>query len=304
MTDTTSPPGSLIGLDGQIQWAGLLLGPGTPFQIDRDGLTGWADLPSLDSSDADRPTAHGAWPGARWARPRSVSAGIWLLPEAGAGAAPGAPADLLDTFIRAFGTGSADAEQWLAVRLHGRTTAVRARVTQRTVPTDRRFATGGATRVSVQWTATDPRRYEPEARTVSLGLPRRGTGTTYPFTYPVDYGTPGSGGSGSAVNSGTTETCPMVEFTGPVRRPHLLNHTTGRSLEYDIVLGPGERLTVDTREGTVLIGPRASRLHTATAVSSPEQSFVLPPGENRLDFRALDGDPTTSAQLTWRAAHL
>ncbi|GLF97542.1 phage distal tail protein [Streptomyces yaizuensis] len=302
MTDPVSPPGSLITQDGQIQWAGLLIGPGTPYQIDREGLTGWADLPALDTSDADRPTAHGAWPGARWARSRSVSAGIWLLPEPGA--APGAAGELLDTLVRFLGTGFGDGEQWLAVRLHGRTTAIRARVNQRTVPTDRRFATGSATKVSVQWTATDPRRYEPQEQLLTLGLPLRGSGTAYPFTYPVDYGTPGSGGSGSALNTGSAETCPLIEFTGPVQRPRLLNHTTGRTLEYDIVLAAGERLTVDTREGTVMVGRRASRLHTATAVSGPEQSFVLPPGENRLDFRALEGDPTTSAELSWRSAHL
>ncbi|MEE1751739.1 phage distal tail protein [Streptomyces sp. SP18CS02] len=300
MTDTTSAPGSLITLDGQIQWAGLLLGPTTPFQIDRDGLTGWADLPALDAADADRPTAHGAWPGARWARPRVVTAGVWLLPDA----APGAPGELLDAFVRATGTGTDDAEQWLAVRLHGRTTAVRARIAQRAVPTDRRFTTGGATRVTVQWTATDPRRYEPQEQSVSLALPRYGAGLGYPLGYPLDYGAPASGGSAVAVNSGSVATCPRVEFTGPVTRPRLVNHTTGRVLEYDITLAADDRLTVDVQEGTVLLGGRASRLYTAAPGSSPEQSFVLSPGENRLDFRAPDGDPAAAARLSWRSAHL
>ncbi|WP_175409939.1 phage tail domain-containing protein [Streptomyces sp. TRM64462] len=296
--DLVSSPGSLITRDGQIQWAGLLLGPGTPYGVDRQGLTGWADLPGLDSGDAARPTGHGSWPGARWSQPRTVTAGVWLLPGASADAAH----ELLDAFVRA--TPVEDGEQWLAVRLHGRTTGVRARVTQRAVPTDRQFATGGVTRATVQWVATDPRRYALREEVLSLSLPQYGSGLTYPLGYPLDYGTPAATGSAAAVNSGSAATCPQVVFTGPVTRPRLVNHATGRALEYDLALAAGDRLTVDTQEGTVLLGDRASRLYTAAPGSSPEQAFVLRPGENRLEFRAADGTPAASARLTWRSAYL
>ncbi|GAA4905294.1 phage tail protein [Streptomyces coeruleoprunus] len=301
MTETTTAtetPGSLITQDGQIQWAGLLLGPGTPYEIDREGLTGWADLPGLDSGDAARPTGHGSWAGAQWSQPRTITAGIWLVP----GAPSGASGELLDAFVRA--TAVADAEQWLAVRLQGRTTGVRARVTQRAVPTDRRYATGGITRMTVQWTATDPRRYALREEALSLALPHHGDGIDYPLAYPVDYGTPTSTGSGVAVNTGSADTCPQVVFTGPVTRPRLVNHTTGRTLEYALTLAADDRLTVDTLEGTVVLGERASRLYAAAPGSAPEQLFVLRPGENRLEFRAAEGTPAASVQLSWRSAHL
>ncbi|MFG2330579.1 phage distal tail protein [Streptomyces sp. NPDC048604] len=298
ITDLASSPGSLIDRDGQIQWAGLLLGPGTPYEIDRQGVTGWADLPGLDSADAARPTGHGAWPGARWAQPRTVTAGVWLLPGAG----PAAAGELLDAFVRA--THAEDAEQWLAVRMHGRTTAVRARITQRALPTDRGFVTGGAARATVQWTATDPHRYALREELLSLSLPQYGSGLRYPLDYPLDYGAPAATGSGVAVNGGSAATSPRVVFTGPVTRPRLVNHTTGRALEYNLALAAGDRLVVDTVEGTVLLDDRASRLYTALPGSSPEQSFVLLPGENRIDFRAPEGTSAASAQLSWRSAHL
>ena len=290
-------PGSLITRDGQVQWGGLLIGPGTPFRIDRQGVTGWADLPGLDSTDANRPTAHGAWPGARWAQPRTVSASVWVLPDSSAD--PGAS---LDAFVRA--TSADDTEQWLAVRVHGRTTAVQARIAQRVVPNDGIYATSGVAKASVQWIAADPRRYDTEQRSTSIGLPQAGAGFSYPVLYPLDYGDLPEMGSAVAVNGGNTDTSPQVVFTGPVTRPRLINHATGRTLEYDLKLAAGDQLIVDTTEGTVLLGGSASRLHTATTGSSPEQSFVLRPGDNQLDFRALEGGDTADVQVTWRSALL
>ena len=120
------PPGSLITRDGQMQWAGLLLGPGTPYEIGSDGLTGWEDLPDYDTTDADHPTAHGAWPGARYAKPRKVGATMWTVPPSDDSASCLAAARTLRQALLL-----GDAERWLAVRLHGETLAVRARVAQR-----------------------------------------------------------------------------------------------------------------------------------------------------------------------------
>src|SRR6478735_1180516 len=160
MAETTTPyagnnhtadlaPGSLITQDGQLQWAGLLIGPGTPFAVDRSGLQGWEDLPEYDSSDADRPTSHGAWPGSRYAKPRKISGTIVLMPEY----------DGAVEAIRALRQSLAllDEERWLTVRLHGELLAVRARIAQRVVPADQGFATQGSSKMSIQWLATDPR---------------------------------------------------------------------------------------------------------------------------------------------------
>ncbi|RST25048.1 phage tail protein, partial [Streptomyces sp. WAC04770] len=166
-------PGSLITRDGQIQWAGLLMGPGTPYEIDRTGITGWDDLPTLDSGDVSRPDRHGAWPGAQWAQSRLVGATVWLLPRT-----TGDALAVSTAFREA--TGADGAEDWLAVRLHGETLAVRARISRKVVPQDRSYVVHGASKTSLQWTATDPRRFGAALREARAHLPVPEPGLLWP----------------------------------------------------------------------------------------------------------------------------
>ncbi|MBZ4320618.1 phage distal tail protein [Streptomyces huiliensis] len=307
--DTTDPsPGSLITRDGQIQWAGLLMGPGTDYQIADSGLTGWADLPGLDSGDVLRPDQHGAWPGTQWAQARTVTAPVWLLPEQTERAA---------AVTRAFNaaTGVHYGEQWLAVRLHGETLACRARVAQRVVPHDRMYVTRGAAKATVQWICADPRRYSVDERTAVTGLPtpdgglswgRDGSRTTgQGLTWPLGWGKPGATGLLTLVNEGDAPTSPVIEFRGQVSRPSLTRLSDGLRLEYDITLAPSDVLTVDTFAGTVLLNGSSTRVHTATPSSDPEQLFQLPPGEQTFAFRADPDMPGAgaTATVTWRGAH-
>ncbi|MCF2532725.1 phage distal tail protein [Yinghuangia soli] len=292
-----SAPGSLLTEDGQLEWNGLVVGPGTPFQLAAEGLTGWADLPGIDFGDANRPAQHGAWAGEALAQPRTVGATVWILADS-----PGEAADLLDAFCRATALGRS--EDWLAVRTHGRTHAVRGRVAQRVVPLDRQYARNGVAKAAVQWVCTDPRRYTPDEATAETPLPQRGLGMPYPLVYPVGYGDPGASGSVDAENTGNAGTYPVITVTGPVRMPRIVNQATGLVLEYDIELGAGERLTVDTAEGTVQLGAGASRLHTATVASAPEQAWTLVPGRNPVVFRAPEGGAGARASLRWRSAFL
>ncbi|WP_374986311.1 phage tail protein [Streptomyces fradiae] len=297
-------PGSLITRDGQIQWAGLLMGPGTPYQIDRSGITGWDDLPTLDTGDVPRPDRHGAWPGAVWAQPRLVTATVWLVPPTAAEAA-----DTTAAFRAA--TGPEGGERWLAVRLHGETLAVRARVSRRVVPQDRAYLRQGTGRASLQWTATDPRRFSTVRREGQALLPVPEPGLEWEneagsgLEWPVEWGGDAGAGSFTAVNEGGAAAHPVIEFRGPVRRPTLSRLGDGGRLQYDIVLGAGEVLTVDTEAGTVLLNGTASRLYTATSTSMPEQLFRLEPGGTTLAFRSEDltPDPSASVTVRWRDAH-
>ncbi|MER7485268.1 phage tail protein [Streptomyces sp. NPDC126497] len=298
-------PGSLITRDGQIQWAGLLMGPGTPYQIDRSGVTGWEDLPALDTGDIARPDQHGAWPGARWAQPRIVEASVWLLPSTA-----GLSAHDVTAGFRA-ATGAEGGEQWLTVRLHGEALALKARVSRRVVPNDRSFARDGTARATVQWTATDPRRYSVEEHSEGARLPRTEDGLVWQderglgLAFPLDWGSTGGAGAFTVLNAGSAATRPVIEFRGPLRRPALTRLSDGRRLQYDIALGPQDVLTVDTETGTVLLNGTASRLYTATSASSPEQLFHLEPGRTPLVFRSDDLEPHPDASVTvrWRDAH-
>ncbi len=289
-------PGSLITRDGQLQWAGLLMGPGTPYEIDSNGLSGWEDIPDFDTSDADRPTAHGAWPGSRYAKPRKVSGQVWVLPSAAGDATVAA--------IRALrqALSLSDDERWLSVRLHGETLVTRARVNQRVLPTDRAYATQGVARAAVQWQSDDPRRYSADQQTLSTAPPEPETGLTWPLSWPLDFGPATSTGDVSAENSGSAPTQPVITFTGPCTNPAVTEHTGGRRLRYEIELAPGDQLEIDTAAGTVTLNGTASRRHTAGADSSPEELFAFAPGRFELSFRPEISTPDARMAVSWRSA--
>ncbi|MFE5482087.1 phage distal tail protein [Streptomyces sp. NPDC056527] len=287
-------PGSLITQDGQIQWAGLLIGPGTPFAVDRSGLTGWEDLPEYDASDAERPTSHGAWPGSRYAKPRKVGGTIVLMPEWNQ--APDA--------IRALRQALAllDEERWLTVRLHGELLTVRARIAQRVIPADQGFATQGSSKMSIQWLAADPRRYVVNEETATTTAPQPESGLTWPLTWPLDWGQATSTGDAVAVNSGSAPTHPVIVFRGPCSMPTVTERTSRRRLRYAIDLAAGDQLVVDTAAGTVTLNNTASRRHTAMADSSPEELFLLEPGRTELAFRPDGATKDALMTVRWRSA--
>ncbi|MFJ9808264.1 phage distal tail protein [Streptomyces sp. NPDC101158] len=287
-------PGSLITQDGQIQWAGLLIGPGTPFNIDKSGLTGWEDLPEYDASDAERPTSHGAWPGSRYAKPRKIGGTIVLMPEFN-----GVP-----EAVRALRQSLAllDEERWLTVRLHGELLAVRARISQRVVPADQGFATQGSSKMSIQWLASDPRRYGVNEQIATTSPPQPESGLTWPLTWPLNWGQAKSTGDAVAENTGSAPTHPVIVFRGPCSMPTVTERVSRRRLRYAIDLAAGDELVVDTANGTVMLNNSASRRHTAMADSSPEELFLLEPGRTELSFRADASTPDALMTVRWRSA--
>ncbi|MER5764171.1 phage tail protein [Streptomyces sp. NPDC002082] len=300
MAETTHPytadlaPGSLITQDGQMQWAGMLFGPGTPYTIEKSGLSGWEDLPEFDSSDAERPTGHGAWPGARYAKPRKVGGTLWMVPERGASLAT------VRALRQALTLG--DQERWLAVRLHGEVLAVRARVAQRIVPADRMYATQGAAKASVQWLATDPRRYLVDEQSALVFAPEPESGLTWPLAWPLKWGTASRTGDASADNDGSAPSHPVITFRGPCGTPSVTERVSRRRLRYAIDLAAGDELVVDTGAGTVTLNGNASRRHTATADSSPEELFTFEPGRAELSFRPDTAAPGALMSVRWRNA--
>ncbi|AXI78061.1 phage distal tail protein [Peterkaempfera bronchialis] len=296
------PPGSLITRDGQMQWAGLLIGPGTPYRIDRQGITGWEDLPDIDLSDAERPTGHGAWPGAGYAKSRKVGGQIWLLPQPDPDNPDTAEAALATVRMLRQALAQQDEERWLAIRLHGETLAVRARVNQRVLTSDRQFATQGVAKATVQWLASDPRRYLTTPQSTSTGAPVWESGLTWPLTWPLYWGEAASTGDVAVDNRGSAPTHPVITFRGPCSNPSLTERTSGQRLRYEIDLGADEELVVDTAAGTVTLNGTAARRHTAASDSSPEELFTFAPGRSELSFRPGQADAGAEVSVSWRSA--
>ncbi|MET9468484.1 hypothetical protein ABZY44_27595 [Streptomyces sp. NPDC006544] len=289
-------PGDRITQPGQVQYGDLLLGPGTPYRW--RSISGWEELPALDDGSVPRSDAPGAFPGTLLAQARTIGLDGLIVR---------APRERIGAVVGALNAGTVPRTDeiplvaWLDDR--GPLLAY-ARATRRIVPAGIGYRLGTITGGAVQFTATDPLRYEPIERTVAASLPTPEPGLSWPLVWPLNFGTPGSSGALVAANVGDAPTHPIIEFRGPVTVPALTNIDTGDVLEYDIPLAAGDVLTVDTRAGTVVLNGTASRLYTVTSRSVPEQTFTLAPGLTNLSFRAgPESGPAATATVRYRSAY-
>lgn len=295
--------GDLLTAPGQVQYGDLLIGRGTPYTYKK--LSGWSELPALDSGTVPRAGAHGAYPGQLLAQSRII--GLDGLMVRAPRASIGAAVDVLEA-----GLVPVVDELPLAYWADERgPRVVWARCLRYMLPMETGYRIGTILGGAVQWEATDPRRYglTELTRTASLPMPEPGLDWgTDPgpehLAWPLDFGAVGSAGGMSVTNAGNAETHPVIEFRGPVLRPSLTNLRSGAVLEYDLPLAAGDVLTVDTRAGTVTLNGSASRLYTVTARSVPEQTFTLACGTTDLAFRAApDSDPAGTVLVRYRPAY-
>ncbi|WP_406298056.1 phage tail family protein [Embleya sp. NBC_00888] len=286
--------GELLTGPGQMQWGDLLIGP-DPLRL--RSLDGWEELPGLDDASMPYSGQHGSAPGALLAQARTVTAEVIVR----------VPADQVGAMVTTLNSGTrlGDAEQPLVVWLDSRgPLLVHGRVIRRRLPVDRAYRVGTIVGVALQWSCSDPRRYEATEQAVTTGLPQPESGLTFPLTFSLDWGTPAVSGTLTATNSGDAPAPVVIEFRGPVAMPSLVRLGDGVRLEYDVTLTAAETLTVDTAAGTVRLDG-ADRLYTATNRSIPEQAFTLEPGSTDLAYRAAPGstDPAATVTVRWRSAH-
>ncbi|MFD7647881.1 hypothetical protein ACFV5M_09495 [Streptomyces albidoflavus] len=156
-------PGDQVTATGHVQYGDLLLGRGTVYRW--RSLTGWEDLPPLDSGSAARSGAHGSIPGRLLAQSRTIT-----LDDIRIRARAGDIGAAVHRFSA--GTGLSDAEMPLVVQLDERGPLLSwARVTARVLPVERGYTLGAVSGAALQFTASDPRRYELIERSASTGLP-------------------------------------------------------------------------------------------------------------------------------------
>ena len=296
-------PGSpevLVTGDGQIQFGSYLMGEDTP--VHGRQLTGWDDLPDVDDASVPLPSSHGAWPGWLLAQPRVLTFDFLLHQPRSAGGLPA----VLDGLRAA--TTLRQEETPLVVQLAGTRRLMWARVTRRALPAGQDYTWGWPTGL-IEWTASDPRRYEVTEQVARTGLPVPEPGLDWHPTDPpqglewdLDWGGSATPGATPVINAGDADTYPTLAITGPVTRPAVTNQATGATLEYDITLAATDRLVIDTREGTVTLNDTSPRLYTATLRSTPEQAFALPSGNSLLTFRAAEFNPLAALTVFWRSA--
>jgi Siphovirus-type tail component, C-terminal domain len=278
----------------QMSYAGLLVGDGTAYELNQ--IEGLADMPDLRTSDRTRLRRHGELPGDDFLEGRSIVLTLEVF-----GADDTAFQAAIDALKAAFTPGNP--ETALTLQVPGiagggqRRLNVRPRKLALPVDVDRFFYRQPI--VAIQLDATDPRIYDDALQSVATSLAATPTGHTWNNTWNLSWGTAGVSGSIFALNAGTFPTLPAFRIDGPVVNPSIENITDGLTLAFNITLGSGEFLDVDSDARTVLLGGTASRYNTLTT----HDWFDLKPGVTELKFRGTTaGAPQLTA--TWRSAWL
>lgn len=290
-----SSPGSLITGDGQLEYNDYVLGDNVVTFM--ESISGWDDLPNVDSSNALRPSSHGAWVGKKLVGQRIVT---WTgkISTADRSSWEDAVKTLRDKFVPAVGT----EELTIVVRTRNEMRMAFGTVTQRQIPVDYAYSYYGA-KVTLQFECSDPRLYSLGENSVFISTPPLiSSGLAYPLVYPLDYGTEQAPNSLIITNSGNAPTPMTMNFLGPITNPELINQTTGERLGFDIVLTADDVLTVNTRLGTVVLNGTADRIYTRTLTSSPILGFDLLSGENELQLIAEDWEAGSGVEIIYRDA--
>ncbi|MGW0822511.1 phage distal tail protein [Streptomyces sp. NPDC002845] len=290
--------------DYQIDFAGVLLGPGTPYLLgDVTGL----GTPELRTQDVELPTDDGAFPGVDLYRPRTVTI------EAGI-RTPGDPAaanEALAALHRAASNPSvrktAGALDVLRVlwpgrgvrRLHGRVRRVEAVTMTQSLY--------GWIPLTLEFGATDPRWHDDTEKqiTLPLALDDNDEGFTAPVTAPITTGVADPmERPGWVTNAGDLPAWPSITITGPAVNPRVWIVETGRALELTNSTGVGEYLRIDTRPGTrwVLRNGTGNASAALTAASRLDL-FTIPAGTSEIRWGATDYTNTARLTVSWRDAY-
>lgn len=287
--------GDLITGDGQLEFNNYLLGDDEITFM--NSITGWEDLPPIDSSNTLRPSSHGAWVGKKLVGQRIITWSGKFAPE-----------DIVEwnnllTELKQAFTCPMDTEEYsLVVRTRGESKLVFGTVSARSIPMDYSYSYYGAS-VTIQFECSDPRKYSLGENTRFLSMPSdTEDGLDYPLVYPLDYGVDALTNTGNMFNDGSAPTPVLLTFHGPVTNPVLVNTTTNQTLGFDIVLAGSDTLVVDTRRGTVLLNGTTDRIYTRKLTSSPILSFDLNPGDNEMVIFADDWDTGSGVEIIYRDA--
>ena len=288
----------------------FLLGPGTPYQIDKFlGL----DLDDFRTDDLARSGEHGTWGGRDLLGSRELVLGIYAFGTVGDAAAstsrsPSLAWSNMDDLVGAWAAAGLDLAQRspnepdMVLRFKAPGKPVR-RFLGRARRVSRNDATvpfGYAT-TTLAFVALDPRAYADALESALVAVTGVTTGgLVFPATFPATFGA-SSDGQVMVTNAGNFSTTPTMVVTGPIANPRIDNLTDGTFIQVNIALAAGEPLTIDTANERVLLGG-ASRLNLL-GVGSTFPRLSKGPSTLRLSGVVATG-ATPNLSVSWRSTWL
>lgn len=267
----------------QLAYNGLTFGAGRDVQL--VSVTGLREAPATRGSDVPKPRRHGSWAGRTLFGERivnmvlgvSVTVAGFEQTVSGMSAAFAniiEPSGLLPLTFNL-------SPSWATAR------QVTGRVTKAGYPVTLEYQYQRLSAIPVELTCPDPLIYDTATQAVSAGLPSPTAGLGFPVAFPVGFGA-SAGGSLQVANGGNETFYPVWTFTGPITWPSI---TLGAfSLGFQVTLGAGDTLTVDTGAKTAVLNGTASRAGT---IITGSQWFGIPTGGGTVGFSSVDSTPVT-----------
>lgn len=262
-------PGSLITRDGEIEWNGMLWSPTNQYRPRK--LSGW-DSMKLSNGNVERGSRDGAWPGRKLAGQRIVNATIQLNDDS--------PTfqDSLDAMITSWAPPAGADEYALAIRVRGKVLIAYGTIIMADAPPEQ-FGIGKSD-MPIQWACSDPRRFGVDFNAAHLDV----TG-------------------GLLTNPGNAPASPRFRFFGPVTVPRI--QLGGRILAFNISIGTGERLDVDTSNGDIGVRDASGQTLLEDYVrladfSVPTERLTLPGGTWPVSY-IPDAGGSAGFETFWRS---
>lgn len=287
----------------QIDFAGVLMGPGTPYPISEISGLG---TPEVRAQDVELPTEDGSFPGVDYYSSRNVTieAGIRTPGD------PQAAADALAVLDQAAADPAmrktAGALQTLRLRWPGRENTKRlyGRV-RRVEAVSMAQAVFGWIPLSLEFVATDPRWHGEPEQQVTLPLAYTGgAGFKAPVTAPITTGVADSTErKGWVTNHGDLPAWPSLKIKGPIVNPRIWITETGRALDLSLALGNTDTLQIDTRPGTRWVLRNGGNAAYALSTASRLDLFQVPPGTSEVRWTGADYTNSTRLTVSWRDAY-
>lgn len=278
-------------IEGQIELRGVLMGPGTPYRVQR--FSAWRR--GVRANDTDRSWAHGTISGAEWRSQIVVDIDLHY------GAATHADwVDLNDAATEAFApVGDDVADQELRFFRGGREYLYfgRPRVFEpETRPGQRRSNT-----VATFVTTSKPFRFSGDLQTAGpVTLPRFIGGMAFPQLLPHLIESTRVGGQVTIINDGNADAHLLVRIDGPVIEPRISLQRPDGIIQtvtwHDLAIPAGQFLLADTDARTAFLGG----LETASQHPGFAQWPVAPKGTSELRFDAADRNEEALLTATWR----
>lgn len=290
ITDAGGATGNLTLLPFQLSYNGLVFGQGCDVQL--VSITGLREKPAIRSSDVSRPRKHGSFAGRTLFGERIVTMTLQVFGDTVQ------PFETVLAGVAAAFPNIADPGSQLPLQylMPGWATPrqVTGRPTKGGWPVNTDYAAHKAL-IPVEFTCNDPLIFDTASQSVTTGLPSPTAGLRFPVTFNASFGA-SSGGTLELGNAGDEAAPAVFTFTGPATWPQLIMGSA--TLGFQVTLGAGDTLVVDTDAETAVLNGTASRVGTLMPGSS---WFYIPPGGASVGFTTVDSSAvagTVTANLS------